>query len=80
MELPIRPKGWLIRFKVDPGRLQYRAAGINHITWFTHLVIDGEDVYPQLMDKLRETGMDKEEPISADRSVYGPLSAPVIGM
>ncbi|MFY9175869.1 MAG: hypothetical protein WBI74_10620 [Caldicoprobacterales bacterium] len=64
-------------FKVDPGRLQYRAAGINHITWFTHLAIDGEDVYPQLMDKLRETGMDKEEPISADLfRIYGLYPAP----
>lgn len=52
-------------FKVEPGRLQYRAAGINHLTWFTDLAIDGKDVYPQLMDKLHESGMDKKEPISA---------------
>lgn len=53
-------------FKVAPERLSYRAAGLNHLTWFTELSIDGKDVYPELMDKLRESGMDKAEPISAE--------------
>lgn len=59
---------WLANnvFKVSPERLKYRAAGINHLTWFTELSIDGEDVYPELMNKLRESGMDKAEPISTE--------------
>jgi alpha-galactosidase len=59
---------WLANnvFKVSPERLKYRAAGINHLTWFIELSIDGKDVYPELMNKLRESGMDKAEPISAE--------------
>ncbi len=70
---------WLAQnvFKVEPRQLGYRAAGINHITWFTELTIDGKDVYPQLMKKLKESGMDKEEPISADLfRIYGLYPAP----
>lgn len=64
-------------FKVEASRLGYRAAGINHLTWFTDLTIDGEDVYPQLWDKLHESGIDKAEPISAELyKVYGLYPAP----
>lgn len=64
-------------FKVEPERLEFRAAGVNHLTWFTDLAIDGKDVYPQLMDKLHESGMDKEEPISTDLfRIFGLYPAP----
>jgi alpha-galactosidase len=33
---------------VDPQRLSYHCAGINHMTWFLRLAIDGEDTYPRL--------------------------------
>ena len=33
---------------VEPGRLSYDCAGINHMTWFLRLAIDGEDAYPRL--------------------------------
>jgi alpha-galactosidase len=33
---------------VDIGRLSYDCAGINHMTWFLRLAIDGEDAYPRL--------------------------------
>lgn len=33
---------------VDLARLSYHCAGINHMTWFLRLAIDGEDAYPQL--------------------------------
>ena len=33
---------------VDLTRLSYDCAGINHMTWFLRLAIDGEDAYPQL--------------------------------
>jgi len=70
---------WLAKnvFRVSPERLKYRAAGINHLTWFTELFIDGINVYPQLMDKLQESGMDKEEPISYDLfRIFGLYPAP----
>jgi alpha-galactosidase len=64
-------------FKVEPERLNFRAAGINHLTWFTDLAVDGKDVYPQLMDKLHESGMDKKEPISTDLlRIFGLYPAP----
>src|SRR5271166_734205 len=33
---------------VDLDRLSYDCAGINHMTWFLRLAIDGEDAYPRL--------------------------------
>jgi alpha-galactosidase len=33
---------------VDPPRLSYHCAGINHMTWFLRLAVDGEDAYPRL--------------------------------
>ncbi|MDF2910951.1 MAG: Alpha-galactosidase [Sporolactobacillus laevolacticus] len=42
---------WIAKevFHVDPEKLEYRAAGINHLTWFTDLTIDGTNVYPNLI-------------------------------
>lgn len=31
-------------FGVEPERFSFRAAGINHLTWFTEMMVDGEDV------------------------------------
>lgn len=70
---------WLTQsvFKVEPQRFSFRAAGINHFTWFLNMEIDGKDVYPLLREKLRESGMDKEEPISTELfEVYGCYPAP----
>ncbi len=33
---------------VDVARLSYHCGGINHMTWFLKLMIDGRDAYPQL--------------------------------
>ena len=33
---------------VAPARLSYDCAGINHMTWFLRLELDGEDAYPAL--------------------------------
>ena len=64
-------------YKVDPERLVYSAAGINHLTWITKLEIDGVDVYPKLRGLLNETGFDKQEPISAQLfDVFGLYPAP----
>ncbi|MDN3956460.1 hypothetical protein [Sporolactobacillus laevolacticus] len=70
---------WIAKevFHVDSEKLEYRAAGINHLTWFTDLTIDGTNVYPQLLEKLIQSGMDKEEPISTQLfRTYGLYPAP----
>ena len=38
---------------VDRSRLSYDCAGINHMTWFLRLEIDGKDAYPQLRRAAR---------------------------
>ncbi len=35
---------------VDLCRLTYDCAGINHMTWFLRLMIDGQDAYPRLFE------------------------------
>lgn len=70
---------WLAErvFGVDKSRFAYTAAGINHFTWFLQMEIDGKDVYPQLRQKLAESGMDKKEPISTELyDIYGCYPAP----
>jgi alpha-galactosidase len=39
---------------VAAGRLSYNCAGINHMTWFLKLRIDGEDAYPRLWQALEK--------------------------
>jgi len=57
--------------------LQFRGAGVNHMTWLTELKIDGKDVYPQLRGKLIESGYDKREPISFELfETFGLYPAP----
>jgi alpha-galactosidase len=33
---------------VKPGRLRYTAVGMNHLTWFTEVRVDGQDAMPRL--------------------------------
>ncbi len=64
-------------FDVPIECFSYRAAGINHLTWFTDLRVDGEDVYPELKERLKSSGFDKKEPISAQLfEIYGLYPAP----
>jgi len=39
---------------VDVARLSYDCAGINHMTWFMRLMVDGQDAYPQLFEAARD--------------------------
>jgi alpha-galactosidase len=39
---------------VDLTRLSYDCAGINHMTWFLRLMIDGKDAYPQLREAAKK--------------------------
>ena len=64
-------------FGVESQKLVYEAAGVNHLTWFTALSIDGQDVYPQLRERLRETGYAKKEQVSFDLyRIFGLYPAP----
>ncbi|GHV13889.1 alpha-glucosidase/alpha-galactosidase [Spirochaetia bacterium] len=64
-------------FKVDPSRFRFEAAGVNHLTWFTKMTVDGVDVYPRLKDALESSGFAAKEPISADLlRVFGLYPAP----
>jgi alpha-galactosidase len=37
----------------NPARLTWQAAGINHMTWFLNLSLNGKDVYPRLREFAR---------------------------
>ena len=64
-------------FGVAPDQLAYEAAGVNHLTWFTKLSIEGRDVYPSLRDKLLQTGMARREQVSFDLfRLFGLYPAP----
>jgi alpha-galactosidase len=64
-------------FKVPVERFRYEAGGVNHLTWFTKMTIDGTDVYPRLQEALKKSGLDKQEPVSADLfRVFGLYPAP----
>ena len=63
--------------KVPKERVNFRAAGVNHLTWITELTVDGKDVYPSLREKIIESGWDKEEPISLELfDIFGLYPAP----
>ncbi|MBU4247531.1 MAG: hypothetical protein KKD14_04145 [Verrucomicrobia bacterium] len=34
--------------RVEPSRIRYTAVGLNHLTWFTEVRIDGQDALPKL--------------------------------
>ena len=64
-------------YGADMSRVNYAAAGINHLTWITKLTIDGHDVYPELRARMAETGFDKKEPISYELfELFGLYPAP----
>jgi alpha-galactosidase len=64
-------------FKVPVIRLKYEAAGVNHLTWFTRLSIDGEDVYPKLRKALESSEFGKQEQVSLDLyRIFGLYPAP----
>jgi len=44
----------------DPQRLVWRAGGINHMTWFLGLEVDGHDVYPELRARAASGMLDND--------------------
>ena len=64
-------------FGVPAKALQYEAAGVNHLTWFTKLSIEGRDAYPELREQLAVSGYAAKEPVSSDLfRVFGLYPAP----
>jgi len=64
-------------FGVPFERFDYRAAGVNHFTWFTDMKIDGRDVYPEFRERFIESGAGATFPISLELfDVYGYYPAP----
>jgi alpha-galactosidase len=47
--------------EVDHSRLRYNAVGINHLTWFTEVRVDGEDAKPRLREVAAEHVRKAEE-------------------
>jgi len=48
---------------VDQQRLSYDCAGINHMTWFMRLMIDGKDAYPALFEAGRDPAVFAQDKI-----------------
>lgn len=46
--------------------MRYRCAGINHLSWFVTLEMDGEDLYPRLRSTAEDPAMYKQDPIRFD--------------
>lgn len=47
---------------VEAARLQYTAVGMNHLTWFTEVRVDGQDA----MGRLREVASARRDPAAED--------------
>ncbi|GIO11387.1 alpha-galactosidase [Cohnella xylanilytica] len=47
-------------------KLQWRSGGINHMSWFTELKVDGVDQYPVLFEKMNDPEFVKKDPVRLD--------------
>jgi alpha-galactosidase len=47
-------------------RMRYRCAGINHLSWFVTLEMDGEDLYPRLHSAAEDPAIYEQDPIRFD--------------
>lgn len=43
--------------------IQWRAAGVNHLAWFTQLERDGEDLYPLLRERAQDAAVYELDPV-----------------
>ncbi len=49
--------------EVDYADLRYKVGGINHLAWFTELEVNGEDVYPQLFEAMKDPEKYNHDPV-----------------
>jgi alpha-galactosidase len=50
--------------------LEWRAGGINHMSWFTELKHNGKDMYPVLKEKMKDPEFLKKDPVRLDAMQY----------
>ena len=47
-------------------QMRYRCAGINHLSWYVTLEMDGEDLYPRLHRAAQDTAIYRQNPVRFD--------------
>lgn len=50
--------------------LEWKAAGINHMSWFVELKHKGRDMYPVLKEKMKDPELLKKDPVRLDAMQY----------
>ena len=56
--------------------LRWRAAGINHNSWFVDLEKDGKDLYPELRERARTAEIYEHDPVRFETMLHFPARAP----
>ena len=55
---------------IPPGELNYRAAGINHLSWLVDLTHQGEDIYPRLREAMNDPEIYEQDPIRFEMMLH----------
>ncbi|MGG4091060.1 alpha-galactosidase [Paenibacillus lautus] len=50
--------------------MKWRAGGINHMSWFVELTHAGKDLYPVLLDKVKDPELLRQDPVRFDAMKY----------
>ncbi|MGG4146526.1 alpha-galactosidase [Paenibacillus algorifonticola] len=50
--------------------MQWRAGGINHMSWFVELTHEGKDLYPVLKERIQNADLLKKDPVRFDAMQY----------
>ncbi|MGZ7442748.1 alpha-galactosidase [Paenibacillus sp. TH7-28] len=50
--------------------MHWRAGGINHMSWFVELAHDGKDLYPVLLEKIKDPELLRQDPVRFDAMKY----------
>ncbi|GKS12772.1 alpha-galactosidase [Paenibacillus chitinolyticus] len=51
-------------------QMQWKAGGINHMSWFVELTHEGQDLYPLLLEKIQDPELLKKDPVRFDAMKY----------
>ncbi|MBV6716418.1 alpha-galactosidase [Paenibacillus chitinolyticus] len=51
-------------------QMQWKAGGINHMSWFVELTHEGQDLYPLLREKIQDPELLKKDPVRFDAMKY----------
>ncbi|MDU4696485.1 MAG: alpha-galactosidase [Paenibacillus sp.] len=50
--------------------MHWRAGGINHMSWFVELSHNGQDLYPVLLEKIKDPELLRQDPVRFDAMKY----------